>query len=121
MPPIETSDLHQDAALWAHSQQFDNRGNPKVADPVDIKCRWEWGRQEAVDPHGNTIAIEATVVVAQEVNIGSAMVEGTVAGLTGDETKMYVQTSAKIPDIKNRNQRRVLGLNRLSDTVPASE
>lgn len=122
MPPIETADLHQAAVLWEQSGT-DRYGATTVSDtPVEIPTRWEYKREEVRAADGSTILIDAVVVVDRSVPVGSNLWLGELAdwygtGSAGDDTEvMEVITSSAIPDIKNRNMRRVLKLRRLKDT-----
>lgn len=124
MPPPETAHRHQTALYWALAG-VDGYNQPKVSAPVELLVRWETGRREALDPEGNKIGVEALVVVDREVLIGSAMWLGTLAewytgtGSGGqDDEVMQVVTYNQASDVKNRNVRREVGLNKFMDARP---
>lgn len=119
MPPLETTDLHDDAVLWTATGRVDAFGRYEVTDEaVDLKCRWVDGQREALTPQGEPLALDATVVVDRDVPVGSIMAKGTLAdwGLvgTGDVgetgTLMQVKTADQARDLKNRFTRRTVGL-----------
>lgn len=127
MPPIETAHRPQKALLWS-VQGVNDRGNPTVdrGNPTELDVWWATGRTEALDPQGNTVAIDAAVVVDRHVPVGSAMWLGSEAewlgsgtGSAGEATEvMQVVTYNEAPDLKGRNYRRVVGLIRYGDSLP---
>ncbi|KKN70648.1 hypothetical protein LCGC14_0429210 [marine sediment metagenome] len=119
MPPIETISRHQKAVLWA-ANGFDDFGEPKVDAATEITVRWQEGLQEAVDPNGNTIALDAVVVVNQDVTVGSIMWLGKKDDLASPPVDLkQVVSFSKIPDVKGRVFRRKVGLIRYSNELPA--
>lgn len=119
MPAQETTSRHQKAVLWV-ANGFDDYGEPKVDAAVEIDVRWEERLQEAVDSNGNTIAVDAVVVVNQDVIVGSIMWLGEKEDLATPPVSLkQVMTFNKIPDIKGRNFRRTVGLIRYSNKLPA--
>lgn len=74
---------------------------------------------------GNRIAVDARVVVNQDIDIGSLMWEGTQeewemgTGSGGiDDEIMQVVTFNKATDVKGRRIRREVGLMKYRDTTP---
>lgn len=124
MPAFETMDLKQKAVLWAVADDgtpddFDDHGEHKVKAAKEISCRWVEKHTEVVDNDGNTIALDAEVVVGIEVKIGSILRLGKQTELPSPLNKLYeVVVIATTPDIKNRNTRRTLLLRRYSDELP---
>ncbi len=119
MPAPETISRHQKAVLWTASG-FDDYGEPKVDAAIEITVRWEERLQEAVDPNGNTIALDAMVVVNQDVVVGSIMWLGKKDDLATPPVDLKrVMTFNKIPDVKGRISRRTVGLIRYSNKLPA--
>jgi len=118
MPPIETFHRHQTAVLWA-ANGTDNNGRRTVAAPVEIKVRWEDGAIESILPDGDPVLLDANVVVAQEVPMGSIMRKGTLASVPTPPTNlMEVNQRRYTPDLKDRKTRRVLMLIRFKDKLP---
>ncbi len=116
---LESTSRHQKAVLWA-ANGVDDYGEPKVDAAVEITVRWEEGLQEAVDPNGNTIAVDAVVVVDQAIVVGSIMWLGEKEDLATPPVDLkQVVSFNKIPDIKGRNFRRTVGLIRYSNELPA--
>ena len=123
MPSIETADRHQKAVYWA-ANGFDDYGEPKVDAAIDLNVRWENVDMETVDVKGNTIAIDAVVVIDRVIPVGSIFWEGQLSDIPGTSNvpaadfRQVVKFSS-IPDIKGRNIRRLVYLRRLSDELPA--
>jgi hypothetical protein len=113
----------QTAVLWP-ADGHDPYGQPKVGCPEEITVRWVSKSRQATDANGNPITLDATVIVVQDVDPGSAMWLGTLedwygTGSAGQESGvMEVVTFDKTPDIKNRAIRRELGLRFYKDTLP---
>lgn len=120
MPPLETSDLHQKAVLWPFLN-YDRFGQPVVSDDhEEIPVRWEWGHREMLDSKGNTIGVDAVVVVDRRITLGSNLWLGesqdVPAGtsFTSERNELcQVIFYSEIPDIKGREVRRLVGLIRL--------
>lgn len=117
MPAPETNARHQKAVLWPFTG-VNNHGAPTVGDPEQIIVRWVHSKRETLDPQGNTIALDATVIVDEDIAIGSEMWLGELEDWYGtgtapdDSEVMTVKTFNKTPDIKGRVFRRELGLMR---------
>lgn len=115
MPPLEKMDRHQTAVLWP-SIGFDEYGQPDVGDPIQIIVRWNTRRMETVDAKGNTIALDALVIVDRQIAIGSDMWLGALADWYGtgsagnDDEVMQVKTYEETLDIKGRSARHIVGL-----------
>lgn len=119
MPAQETICRHQKAVLWA-ANGFDDYGEPKVDAAAEITVRWEEGLREAVDPNGNTIAVDAVAVVDQDIVVGSIMWLGLKDDLATPPVGLkQVVSFSKIPDVKGRVFRRTVGLIRYSNELPA--
>jgi hypothetical protein len=118
MPNLETDCLEQDAVLFAKAG-YDKYGEPTITSTTGtaIKCRWEVSQSEAVDPFGNTIAIDSTVYVDREIAIGSLLWKGAIASIADPPVDLKeVVTYEEIPDIKNRYVRRLVGVVKYSDS-----
>ena len=121
MPALEVQDLNQFAVLYAHDgTSFDDYGEPKVDARVEIKVRWETGKREAIDAQGNTIAIESLAVVDRVIGVGSTLWLGKLDDIPSPVTDLRVVVEyIETPDIKAREFRRVILMQKLSDEVPA--
>lgn len=118
MPSLEVSSRHQKAVLWAASSH-DDYGNPLVDAAAEITVRWVEKRTEGVGPNGEAIAIDATVVVDQEIAVGSIMWLGAKDDLPDTPTNLkQVVAYNQTPDIKGREFYRTVSLIRYSDTLP---
>lgn len=126
MTAIEVDELNQDAVLFM-SEGYGNYGNAYVtaSNCKDIKVRWEHAYEEQVDNDGNTVAIEAIVVVDQQITKGSFLWKGkrsqiASTGYVPSSDVMQVFRYTEVPDIKNRHTRRLVYLRRYNDTLPTS-
>lgn len=123
MPSIETDLREQDAVLWP-CIGYDSEGQARVSNKsIQLKVRWEEYRTESLDAKGNKIALDVMVVVDRVIPIGSVMWLGTKAQIPGTSLVptsdlFEVKVRGDIPDIKNRNRRRTVGLMRLNDVLP---
>ncbi len=119
MPPLETDGRLQKAVLWA-ANDTDRYGELKVDAAIQIDIRWETGQKEAVDPQGNTIAFESTVIVDRVIPVGSILWLGEKNDLPNPPTNLrHVVDYSEIPDVKGRNFRRVVSLMKHSNELPA--
>lgn len=115
MPPFETMDRYQSAVYWAASSAGPT-GEPTLADPVELEVRWRWGSQQATAADGTPTRIDASVVLDQQVSLGSLMVQGSLADFLGTGSGvlpveyMEVVTYKEVPDIKGVNTRYRCGL-----------
>ena len=120
MPPIELADRRQKAVLWAAVEDsFDDYGKHKVSAAIEVKVRWEEKKQESVDAMGNTIALDAFVVVDRVIAVGSIMWLGKKADLATPPVNLKeVAEYREVPDIKGRKSGRVVLLVRYSNELP---
>lgn len=120
MPNVKTLSRPQKAVLWS-ANGTDDRGRVKVDAPVELDVRWTEKQGEALDAQGNTIRTDVTVVVGQDVVVGSIMWLGLlVTALAATPTSGLKQAVAndKIPDLKGRSFYRTVSLIRYGDTLP---
>lgn len=123
MTPALESDCREQTALYWAVNGFDNYGNPKVDSRVELSVRWEEVDTETLDALGNTVRVDASVVVDRDIAPGSVMWLGAIADIAGTAESPGVDLRTvvsfkKTPDIKGREFRRVVLLGRLSDTLP---
>jgi hypothetical protein len=126
VPALEITDLIHTAVVWAVTGR-DVDGMPIVShSPTQIKCRWVGKQSVMLDKDGNTVAIDATVVVAQDVTLFSAIWMGQLATLPGTSPNeppsnvMTVVIVNKTDDLKGRSTRRTLGVKRAKDSLPVT-
>jgi hypothetical protein len=120
---METDCLFQKALLWGATGNYDRKGNTKVSAAVELDVRWENRNQDILDPFGNTVSVDAVVVVNRDIAVGSIMWQGGTADVPGTSGIpqagfLYVAMYEKIPDIKNQYSRRRVFLVRSTDTLP---
>lgn len=124
MPPLESLGRTQKAVLMSASGA-DAYGEPLRGTPVEIMVRWNTKRTQMLTSKGEVVALDATAVVGQRIEIGSqmwlgALVDwyGTGSGQTDDEL-MEVKTYSETPDLKGRNSLKTVGLMRFRNTPAA--
>lgn len=121
MPALEQTDRHQAAVYWAKAGQ-DGYNEPLLSAPVELKVRWLNRKSQMVGPEGTPITVDATVVLGQEVELGSELWLGTLEnyygiGSSGSDTEhMRVVAYRETTDLKHRHTRRVAGLAYSRDT-----
>lgn len=133
MPPFETAHRNQRALLWTMAGPGEDGRNRRSATSTELWVRWNNRQTQMLDPQNQVISVDATVVVNQEVDVGSVMWEGgqedLEAALTGTATGNTLVPTSLIfevvarrvtKDIKGRNVRRTLGLKRWMNLMPAS-
>ena len=134
MPALEQSARFQKALLWP-MVGYDRHGQPRRSSTfVELDVRWDTSKSEATDPQGNTVSIDATVVVDRRIAIGSEMWLGSVDDLedlllgpgtgTIEEEElvptsdiMVVRTYKEVKDIRGRETRYEVGVARKTDTI----
>jgi hypothetical protein len=136
VPPLEDDDLLQCAVFWP-LLKVDAYANPILGQPVQLDVRWMDVQSIVMDPKGNTIGVDVTIVVNEDIEqfndprdpfyrtiIDGMITQNTLYGPTGvltvtPTTGLYwIKTYNKTPDIKNRFNRRVVGAVRYTDLLP---
>lgn len=119
MVTVETSHRLQRAVLWKASG-FDNNGKVTVDPAEEIDVRWVEKRRGTLDAQGNTIAVDATAVVDQEIVVGSILWLGNMDDLPAIPVNLkQVATYDETPDLRGRETARSVGLVRYSETLPS--
>ena len=124
MPALVDRRRHQTAVLWAASGT-DEFAENKVDAAVELDpdkqtgVRWETGNKDWVNNRGVTVAIDSTVVVDRAIPVGSIMWLGKLVDLASPPVDLRVVVDyQETPNIKNRNIRRTVLLEKHSDTLP---
>lgn len=126
MPQPETSHRLQYIVLWAATNRADRHGQMKVTDvPVELLVRYDDSRREVPDGNGNTITIDASAIVDQDVPLKSVVWVGRLADLQigtafafEDGPLMTVAFFNKVPDVRNRQAFREIMLTRYRGALP---
>src|SRR6185369_15981726 len=125
MPALEKKDRYQKAVLWNAvdgDAAVDRYGEVNVADPVEILVRWVWTETQMTNSQGDPVSVDATAVVDRDIYLGSRMWLGALAdwygtgSAFGDDFVMEVRVSKYGTDLKNRFERRTVGLVFYKDT-----
>lgn len=116
--PQEDNYRFQKAVLWTFAG-YDGHGEVKVNAAAEIDVRWEERRSETLDADGNSIAVDATVVLGQEVAVGSILWLGALADVATPPVNLkQVVVCNSVPDVKAREFRRTVGLAKYSNELP---
>jgi len=119
MPSPEVANLKQYATLWAVSG-YDDYGGRTLAEPAEIKVRWESTKTEGEDPKSEVAAKSVTVHADRSVAVGSEMWLGRLSDLSGTASPgdVHVVTAiTSVPDVKGRKFKYTLTLDRKSETL----
>lgn len=126
MPSPETFQRKQTVTVW-DLLGYDQFSQVVTDVPREILVRWERTFYQAKDAKGKLITIDAKMVVAEDVTIGSLVYPGTLeewygTGSAGDETELLtvVAQLEDALDIKGRKRRRVVGMSRHKSTPTGS-
>lgn len=123
MPPLTTSDLKETAVLWPVEGK-DHRGTLLRGEPVEVKVRWDWRREDVLDANGQKVAIDARAGVDREVKVDSWMWLGKLddwyasGSSPPDNNLCQVRVSSSAKDDKGRRMRFSVGLVRFTDSLP---
>ncbi len=122
MPPLEYMDFHSNLVLWSYIST-DRQGDPTVAPPIQLPCRWEEGQLEIPsDPKGNFITVDSVIATIQDLVINSIVWEGKLTDLptpTINLVYLYeVVVKTRAFDLKGRWNRYEFGLRRYKDKLP---
>src|SRR5438105_1409755 len=103
----------------------DAYGQPTLGPPIELSVRWNDKQTEMLDAKGNTIAVDATVVVDRFIPVGSAMWLGRLTDLPGpvgepepERGAMWVRSYNATSDLKGRATFYTVGLVRSRDKLP---
>jgi hypothetical protein len=94
VPPLETTELDQKAVLMPYLRN-DRYGNSIVGPAIEIDVKWNYAQRQALDPNGNVIALEATVIVDRKISLGSRMWLGELADFLGTGVTIKMRKSWK--------------------------
>ncbi len=126
MPDQTISDLFQRAVLWP-ILSVDGYGGPVISIPSEIPVRWKWGFTNMLNPKRETITVDATVRVDQEIVVDSLIWLGKLTDISNGTLGPDLQTPSGLcqvkaikhtPDIDNRFQSRTLGVIRFRGPLP---
>lgn len=123
MPSPEIASLTDDAVLWSFAGHSPT-GEPKVSTPIQIECRWMWKKTQATDATGNTVMLDATVIVDREIDDGSILWLGTLDQWedSGSEESnpelVEVKSYKEVKDIRGRESYRELGCSFYKGRLP---
>ncbi len=120
MPRLGRTNLNQKAVLWK-ADGYDSYGEPTIAAPQEIDCRWDQDRRENVSDQGTPIAIDATAVVTIDIPVGSILWQGALEDLPEPPTNLFkVVSFSSVPDIKARVYIMDVSMQRYSESLPST-
>ena len=121
MPPQETDFRTTKVIYWAKSGD-DDYGEPTVSTGIELEVRIEEGNAEILDPGGNSIGTDLSLILKQDVLVNSIIWIGTEDDLPDDLTTLTdlytIVGFIKVPDVKGIDYYREAQLKRHSDTLP---
>lgn len=126
MPPPAYAHLKQTALLWEKSGS-DEYNEPRVGPPEEVRCRWENRQTVMRSPAGEPMTVDATVVMVDDVELGSIMFEGGFDDVPGTGTGtanvpedglMEIVTFETMYDLRGVVLSRRYGLVFFRDTFP---
>jgi hypothetical protein len=106
---------------------YNQYGEPMLGGPSQIQVRWDDDRHEVMDPKGNVITLEASVILPQRVLIGSLMWRGLLSSWYGtgsalpENDVMQIIMYDETPDLKGRCFRREAHLMRYHNKIEYSQ
>lgn len=109
---IITRMLKQTCVYWpmgssdSGSDDFDDQGFPILADPIELKCRWEDVNEEFITANETKMTSKSKVYVESDADVGGVLMLGLLSDVTdlvnvkendgADEIKRF----DKIPNLK---------------------
>lgn len=121
MPSIEADELDQVAVLWEYESQT-RKGETKVSSPVEVDVRWITGSRQVTNSQGRPISVDAQAVVDRDMTVGSILWLGSLADYHRDpadeQRLMEVASFRNVPDLKNREDRKSVGLTFYKGVAP---
>lgn len=118
MPAVEIRGLKQKAVLWRIAG-YSSDGNPTVYNPEEINTRWEDGDSQILGKDGSPISINASIMVEEEIDVGSLLWKGTLASLPASPSPIVEVMGLEIvPDVKIRKYQRTLSCSRYGKPLP---
>ena len=124
--PAQENAFRRDEVVYWEKGTPDRYGQATVNAPVAVKVRWDDKQTLRRDSQGNDRTLDALIVAKQEMTPGSVVLHETLdyyvgTGSDSDEgpLELYeVVTNDKTPDIKNRANAYVIGLQRYKGDLP---
>lgn len=107
---IITKMRKQTAVWWGQmGQSPDGTGQPVLAAPVEISCRWEDSQKEYIKKDGTNTVSNAVVYVDRDMEVGDLLRLGPISSLTdltaegakNNSSVFEVAVFEKLPNLKN--------------------
>jgi hypothetical protein len=96
LPAQEVAFIPDTLVYWPFLR-WDRYRNPIVDSPVELPCRWNNTRRVVVDGKGNTIAIDAEIILDQDILVHSLVWRGKLIDwLSSGSGAAQVDTSLMI-------------------------
>lgn len=111
---IITKVLKQKAVYWApiedgnfeYQAAFDDFGNKRQSEPIELDVRWEDIQEEVVNAAGSTVMVSNKVMVSADVKLGGYLMFGTLDDVDdrdnplGNALTYEIMKFEKIPNIR---------------------
>lgn len=118
MPRPEVASLKQYAVLWPFLR-YDEKGEPVVSSPIEIRVRWLDAFSENANADEGTKTSSPTIEVDREIAIGGILWKGRLTEVSGSPSGLVmVIGSNSTPDIKGRFYARSVSTVRWKRNLP---
>lgn len=110
MPSIGQNNLREPAVYWELTG-YDGNGRPTLADPIQIRSRWEKNRDRSQDPDKGPITETYTVYVDRKIVNDSKLWQGCLENLPPNlvmQTVTQARNYDEIPNLKGRDPQRTV-------------
>lgn len=124
--PAQENAFRQDRVVYWEYLRPNSLNEPVCLAPVEVKVRWDDKQVNARTAQGDTVTLDAQIVAKQEMVPRSIVLHESLSFFqgTGSDSDLgplplyEVMTNDKTPDIKNRAQAYVIGLQRYKGDLP---
>lgn len=118
---VETQGLDELSVLWIQDGTADEKGNDRLGPAVEISCRWELTKRLSQGANTNERRGAANVDVDREIPLGSLLWRGEKKDLPAIPTDLFkVIGYNEIGDVKNRDSRRLIVVDRYKGKFPGA-
>lgn len=116
---IETDCLTQKAVLWPKYLGADQFGRQRIADPIEIDSRWEFGVNLSNTAIERAENVTATVFVDRKIDNGAILWKGSLEDLPDyPEDLVEVLSYEEVPDIKGEEVQRTVVVGAYANRLP---
>lgn len=119
MPELAVVNLRQWCVVWFKSDVYDRHGQPRLADPVNVKCRWVTSDSESPTQDQTRESYTMGLPVDRAIPLGSIVWgQGKIADLPASPQYWEVISASTTPDIKAKHPAYNITIQKASKTLP---